>query len=70
MKESWRIMKRRLIYYKQLWMIHNHVYKEFLKKGKDVSKIQSGCGNDCLNCKEEGCEKRFYDTTIDDKEEN
>lgn len=39
------------------------------KKGKDVSKIQSGCGNDCLNCKDEGCEKRFFDTTIDEEEE-
>ena len=31
------------------------------KKGKDMSKIQSGCGNDCLNCSDSGCTKRFYD---------
>lgn len=53
-----------------LTAIQNKAKIRGLKKGKDVSKIQSGCGNDCLNCKEEGCEKRFYDTTIDDKEDN
>ncbi len=31
------------------------------RKGKDMSKIQSGCGNDCLNCSDTGCTKRFYD---------
>lgn len=28
------------------------------RKGKDMSKIQSGCGNDCLNCHEAGCASR------------
>lgn len=32
------------------------------KKGKDMSKVQSGCNEDCLNCGEKGCSKRFYDT--------
>ncbi len=33
------------------------------KKGKDMSKIGSGCSEDCMNCGEEGCGKRkFYDT--------
>lgn len=31
------------------------------RKGKDMSKIQSGCGGDCLNCSDTGCTKRFYD---------
>ena len=31
------------------------------RKGKDMSKIQSGCGNDCMNCSDTGCTKRFYD---------
>lgn len=31
------------------------------KKGKDMSKIQSGCSSDCMNCKEAGCAHRFYD---------
>lgn len=35
------------------------------KRGKDMSKIQSGCGSDCMNCKDTGCSKRIYD----DKEE-
>ena len=31
------------------------------RKGKDMSKIQSGCSEDCLNCgKAGGCEHRFY----------
>ncbi len=33
------------------------------KKGKDMSKIGSGCSGDCMNCGEEGCGRRkFYDT--------
>lgn len=31
------------------------------RKGKDMSKIQSGCGNDCLNCSDTGCTKRLLD---------
>lgn len=31
------------------------------RKGKDMSKIQSGCGNDCLNCSDTGCTKRLID---------
>ncbi len=31
------------------------------KKGRDMSKIQSGCGHDCLNCADSGCAKRLYD---------
>lgn len=49
-----------------LTAIQNAVKIYGAKKGKDVSKIQSGCGNNCLNCSQEGCEKRFYDTTIDE----
>ena len=30
--------------------------------GKDASKIQSGCSEDCMNCSDSGCAKRFYDT--------
>ncbi|MCM1047470.1 MAG: electron transport complex subunit E [Clostridiales bacterium] len=32
------------------------------RKGKDMSKIQSGCNSDCMNCKDAGCTKRIYDT--------
>lgn len=30
------------------------------RKGKDMSKIQSGCSEDCMNCMDKGCSKRFY----------
>jgi len=32
------------------------------RKGKDMSKIQSGCSSDCMNCADSGCAKRFYGT--------
>ena len=35
------------------------------KKGKDVSRIQSGCGHDCLNCDVAGC----GDRTVEEKEQ-
>lgn len=30
------------------------------RKGKDMSKIGSGCSEDCMNCGEKGCGRRFY----------
>lgn len=36
------------------------------RKGKDMSKIQSGCNSDCMNCADTGCAKRL----IDDKANN
>ena len=45
-----------------LTAIQNKIRINGEKKGKDMSKIQSGCGGkDCASCKESGCEKRFYD---------
>ncbi len=38
------------------------------KAGKDRSKIQSGCSEDCMNCSDKGCSKRFYDTENKKKE--
>lgn len=32
------------------------------KKGKDMSKVQSGCSHDCMSCEDAGCAHRFYDT--------
>lgn len=40
------------------------------KAGKDASKIQSGCSEDCMNCKDSGCSKRFYDTEAKNKAED
>ncbi len=39
------------------------------KQGKDMSKIQSGCGGDCINCGDESCGKRFYDNSAKKKVE-
>lgn len=41
-----------------LTAIQNKAKISGAKKGKDVSKIQSGCGADCMNCKVEGCGDR------------
>lgn len=51
-----------------LTAIQNKVKIAGEKKGKDMSKIQSGCGNDCLNCSDTGCTKRFYDEKAQDAE--
>lgn len=45
-----------------LTALQNRVKRNGEKKGKDMSKIQSGCSHDCLSCGETGCEHRFYDT--------
>ena len=38
--------------------IQNFVKKKLARKGKDVSKIGSGCGHDCLNCSISDCSKK------------
>lgn len=50
-----------------LTAIQNKVKINGQKKGKDMSKIQSGCAKDCLNCADQGCNHRFYDTTAKDE---
>ena len=52
-----------------LTAIQNKVKIEGAKKGKDVSKIQSGCNSDCMNCGEGGCSKRIVGVDIAKKEE-
>ena len=44
-----------------LTAIQNKVKINGEKKGKDMSRIQSGCGNDCMNCADAGCAHRLYD---------
>ena len=45
-----------------LTAIQNKIKINGAKKGKDVSKIQSGCNSDCLNCAESGsCSHKFID---------
>ncbi len=43
-----------------LTAIQNKVKIAGEKKGKDMSKIQSGCNSDCMNCQDTSCSKRFY----------
>ena len=52
-----------------LTAIQNKVKIEGAKKGKDVSKIQSGCSSDCMNCGEGGCSRRLVEVDIAEKEE-
>ncbi|MDE7187854.1 MAG: electron transport complex subunit E [Lachnospiraceae bacterium] len=44
-----------------LTAIQNKVKISGERKGKDMSRIQSGCGNDCMNCSDAGCARRIYD---------
>jgi electron transport complex protein RnfE len=44
-----------------LTAIQNKVKISGERKGKDMSRIQSGCGNDCMNCSDAGCAHRIYD---------
>lgn len=44
-----------------LTALQNWVKSALAAKGKDTSKIQSGCSEDCMNCSDSGCSKRFYD---------
>ncbi len=38
-----------------LTAIQNKIKINGTKKGKDMSKIQSGCGHDCLSCSDSSC---------------
>ena len=44
-----------------LTAIQNKVKISGERKGKDMSRIQSGCGNDCMNFSDAGCAHRIYD---------
>ena len=50
-----------------LTALQNKIKRAGEKKGKDMSKVQSGCSEDCMNCKESGCSHRFFG---EDKKEN
>ena len=41
-----------------LTAVQNYIKIQGEKKGKDMSKIQSGCNCDCLNCGDQGCNQR------------
>ena len=44
-----------------LTAIQNKVKISGERRGRDMSKIQSGCSSDCLNCADTGCARRLYD---------
>lgn len=49
-----------------LTAIQNKIKINGEKKGRDMSKIQSGCSEDCLSCgKASGCGHKFYDAKAD-----
>ena len=52
-----------------LTAIQNKVKINGEKKGRDMSKIQSGCSYDCMSCKESGCSHRFYDTAAGEEKD-
>lgn len=52
-----------------LTAIQNQVKMNGEKKGKDMSKIGSGCGHDCASCAESCKEPAFYDAKAVEKEE-
>ncbi len=52
-----------------LTAIQNYIKIKGEEKGKDMSKVGSGCSEDCMNCGEKGCSKRFYDTSADTEKE-
>ena len=51
-----------------LTAIQNRVRRNGEKKGKDMSKIQSGC-TDCTECSRAGCEHKFYDADANPSDE-
>lgn len=44
-----------------LTALQNFIKRKAAAKGKDVSKVGSGCTEDCASCGEKGCAHRFYD---------
>lgn len=47
--------------------LQNYIKAKRRKAGKPYEKIGSGCTEDCMNCSEKGCSKRFYDTDAEEK---
>lgn len=41
--------------------LQNYIKAKRRKAGKPYEKIGSGCSEDCMNCSEQGCSRRFYD---------
>ena len=52
-----------------LTALQNRIKRKGEAKGKDMSRIQSGCSVDCMSCPESGCAYRFYDEKAGKKAE-
>ena len=52
-----------------LTAIQNYIKIRGEKKGKNMSKIGSGCSHDCMSCGQSGCSERFYDANAKEKTE-
>ncbi len=50
-----------------LTALQNYIKISGEKKGKDMSKIGSGCSHDCMSCGQKGCSERFYDANAQEK---
>ncbi len=50
-----------------LTAIQNKIKIAGEKKGKDMSKIQSGCCSDCMNCADAGCTQRAVSSETSEK---
>lgn len=48
-----------------LTALQNCVKNAGKRRGRDYSRIGSGCSEDCMNCSDKGCSRRFYDTSGD-----
>ena len=46
-----------------LTAVQNFFKNKLSAKGKDVSKVGSGCSEDCASCSDTACSKRFYDAS-------
>jgi len=49
--------------------LQNFIKEKRKKAGKPYEKIGSGCNEDCMNCGEKGCSRRFYDADGEKKPE-
>lgn len=47
--------------------LQNYIKEKRKKAGKSYEKIGSGCTEDCMNCSDKGCTKRFYDANGTEK---
>ncbi|MBR4983607.1 MAG: electron transport complex subunit RsxE [Lachnospiraceae bacterium] len=48
-----------------LTALQNYIKIQGEKKGKDMSKIQSGCNCDCMNCGDKGCNQRAAEAKVE-----